>query len=283
MRLRISEPGTLRVTFYDDGENAVDPGAVTIGITGYAGTVVAAGTATSGTGATERTFVITPTLLDDWTVTWTAGSRTRTQQVTIVGDYLFELADLRAMDPLNDQARYTAAALKHARDTASDLFESYCGVAFVPRHTRVVNSGMMFYPNVQRIRSLKRAQVNGVDMTTPPTLWRSELNWAFAQPIPYPGWLGAYNPLTGGPDQLVLDFEVGYDSPPQEVREAAMRYARYILLQGTSRIPDRATNLTTPDGTFQLTTANMQAERPTGIPEIDAVLNNYRRRTTVFA
>jgi hypothetical protein len=90
-------PGTLSQQWYEDGA-AVDPGAATVGITRADGTIlVAAGTATAGTGTAPRTFNLTTThtaLLDRLTVTWTSVTKgTIVSYVEVVGGFWFSLAD----------------------------------------------------------------------------------------------------------------------------------------------------------------------------------------------
>src|SRR5215207_10936678 len=111
-RILLGTPGTISEQWYEAGA-PVDPGTVTIGITRAAGTtLVAAGTATTGSGTGARSFSLTTThtaLLDRLKVTWTTSAKgTRTSYVEVVGDFLFVIDELEA-EVANSTTTYTAA------------------------------------------------------------------------------------------------------------------------------------------------------------------------------
>jgi hypothetical protein len=115
-RIQQRTPGTLSQQWYEDG-TVVDPGTVTIGITRADGTsLVAAGTATAGSGTAARTFNLTTThtaLLDSLTVTWTSTLKgTLVSYLEVVGGFLFNLADARALSPLDSTTKVRAGALQ---------------------------------------------------------------------------------------------------------------------------------------------------------------------------
>jgi len=88
---------------------------------------------------------------------------------------------------------------------------------------------------------------------------------------------GVYWPVpTTDAANVVVEYTYGYDAPPADLRQAFLTYCRYLLLDTRSRIPDRASVMSTDMGTFQLVTAGFR--RPTGLPEVDAVLNDYDQR-----
>jgi hypothetical protein len=260
---------TISNAWYVGGVIA-DPGAVTIGITRDDGTVlVPAGTATVGAGAAQRTFALTTahtSVLDLLTATWTTSLLgVDTSMVEIVGDFLFSIAQARALDPLGDTARYTTQMITDARTLAETALEDACGVAFVPRYRRESFSGigmtqtMLGMPRVTAIRSL---QLDGSDVTDLSTV------------VPI-GSGTIYYPagFTRGFGNYAIAYEHGWASPPPRVSNAALLLARRYLVD--SPVSDRATSMTTDDGTTQfLVTAGVR-QAVFDIPEANAVVAQY--------
>jgi hypothetical protein len=258
-------PASISNSWYSDGALA-DPGVTTIGIVAADGTVVvASGTATTGAGAAARSFALTTTHtaeLEHLTVTWTtANFGTATTYVEVVGGYLFSLSDLDAK--LQTPADYTAAEKTAARTRAESALERACGVAFVPRYERETRDGSGLYrlavswPNV---RSVRTVLVSGTSVTVADITGR-------------PGGT-LYNPTgwTSGYDNIVVEYEHGYDYPPPEVAEACAILAKHYLVQGP--IDDRAISQTSEFGVVTLSTPGVRGVR-FGLPEVDAVVSQY--------
>lgn len=270
-----------------DGEAAAPSGAVTLGISRDDGTtLVATGTATSGTGTDPRTYTLTAannTLLDLLTVTWTdAGdSSTHTTYVEVVGGYYFTIAEARASDKvLLDSDKYPTTLIVEKRREVEEEFESICGVAFVPRYRRQVISG----PGRSTLR-LDRPEVRAV---------RSVRDYADA--TSYTSWTadeladlvfdadGLVTSRTGstfwsGPRNLQVAYEHGYSRPPAGIKRAAMERLRYLMNKPTSGIPDRATSFSVSEGgTYRL---DMPGPLKTGMPDVDAELARESRTVLV--
>ncbi len=81
---------------------------------------------------------------------------------------------------------------------------------------------------------------------------------------------------------VVVEYLAGENAMPADLRLALKRYVRYLVLNTNARIPDRATALTTEFGTYRLGQATAW-ERPTGISEIDSVIQRYGFRVPSFA
>jgi hypothetical protein len=64
----------------------------------------------------------------------------------------------------------------------------------------------------------------------------------------------------------------GLDAPPQDLRRAAVVLARY--LSRTTRVPERAASMTTADTLIVF--SKPDADKPTGLPEVDAVIGRLR-------
>jgi len=275
-RVLIGAPATLTVTFYDGGETSVDPGTVTVTIVRADGTAVATAAATSGTGTSARTYTLAAqTRLDHLTATWTGttGARVMTTRHEIVGGFYAELAEIRALDALNNTTKYPAAILERARWQAEAKFEDATGVAWVPRHDRQTAFGdnttqlLLRWP---RPRSLIAVSVDGTavsDLTTFSTYDTGLLERKSGVTFPRG---------TTSSGNVTVEYTHGYDRPTEDIRMAFLNYVRYLILDTTSRIPDRASAYSTEFGTFQLVTAGFN--RPTGLPEIDAILNQHSHR-----
>jgi len=275
-RILAGSPATLTVTFYDGGETAVDPGTVTVTILRADGTAVTTAAATSGSGAAARTYALAAqTRLDHLTAVWTGsiGGRSVTTRHEVVGGFFADLAEIRTLDALSNTSKYPAATLERARWQAEEKFEDATGVAWVPRHDRYTANGdntttlMLRWP---RPRSLIAVTVDGT-AATDLTLFQLYDSGIIERDsgVRFPrGWTNAGN--------VVVEYTHGYDRPPEDLRWAFLQYVRYLILDTTSRIPDRASSYSTEFGTFQLVTAGFN--RPTGLPEIDAVLNEHSHR-----
>lgn len=274
-RILAGAPATLTAAFYDGGEALVDPGTVTVTVTRSDGTAVVTGAATTGTGAAVRTYLLpAQTRLDHLTATWTASSgRTGTTRHEIVGGFYAELAEIRALDAVTSEAKYPTALLEVARRQAEDRFEQATGAAWVRRHARDTLSGnsaaRMVLPR-RPPRSLIGVTIAGV-VSADLTLFRLYDEGVIERTA------GATWPKDtfGGGGNVVVEYVHGYDAPPADLKQAFLTYVRYLLLDTRSRIPDRATAMSTEFGTFQLASSTSRA---TLIPEVDAILADYDRR-----
>lgn len=270
-KILVATPATLRATFYV-GETPTDVGAVTVAVTRADGTAVAGvGAASSPTPGVYEAALPAQAAPNMLTATWTATTRTLTTFHEIVGGFYAELADIRALDALANTSKYPTPKLETARAQAEDRFEDATGVSWVPRYRRDVLSGdntaQLLLGRV-RPRTVKAVTIAGV-AAADLSLFRLYDHGAIERTT------GATWPRDahGGGGNIVVEYVHGYDQPPEDVRQAFLTYVRYLLLDSNSRIPDRASVMSTDLGTFQLTTAGFN--RPTGLPDVDAVLMNH--------
>lgn len=258
---------TLQVTFYSGGTATDADGDVLVTVLGDdAGTVVAGTAVAGGTGV--YTYTLAPqSNLDLLTVSWAGTFGGTVQSVTtnaeITGAHYVSLADIRALRSLSSTATYPDSRLLEVRSWFADRAESFCGVSFVPRHARDVLDGdgtRTIMLSHLRPRVLEDAFVDDAEVTDL-TDWE-----LYGSGKVYRGDAA----FTAGYRNVVIQYEHGYDLPPEDLREAALVAIRYKLLGDQSGIPERATTMATEVGTFNLALAG--ANRPTGIPEVDAVL-----------
>lgn len=274
-RVVLGRPATLELTFYSD-ETATEPTSATIHIVASDGTdVVAAGTAVDLGAPADgiATYdLAAQASLDTLTATWTAvlsgNSVDFTQTIEIVGGHYFSISELRSQSGLDDAAVFSASLLVAARLATEDLFEKYTGVAWVNRFKRVTLDGS----GKSTIR-LPMLQPTAVTSLSIGGVAVADLSGVVVWPdgdVYYPGG------FTAGRQNVVIGVEHGFDSPPEDLRRAAVRYARVVALDFKSRIPERAIQMNTEAGSFQLALASR--ERPTGYPEIDAILQQHDHR-----
>lgn len=276
-----------------DGEPG-DPGTVTVGVTSSDGsTVVAAGTATSGSGSSPRTAALTvaqTAALEVFTATWKVAADTvAVTEHWVVGGFLFSIADLRTAEPsLGDGSRDTADSLRQRRDEVEDLFESATAVPWTPR-LHVVQStdehdGYLLDVGRRHARRVRWCRLWS-DADTYTELTASEL----AEIAPAADGIVRLPVSTSGCWRVTAGVEVGYwevtptgSQPPADVRRAAFAYARSLAHQPRSSVPDRATSMQMPDGgSVTLATPGVGRWR-TGIPTVDEVLNRRDRRRVAF-
>jgi hypothetical protein len=263
---------TISVTFHVDG-TATDPtpDTATVHITRADGTdVVVAGTAATSGGAGVFSFTLTPLMtavLDTLTVRWTTQNLgTLTTTVEVVGGFLFSVAQARALKPLNDTTRYPTQAIIDARTLAESALEDACDVAFVPRARTVttIASGSTLSLGVNRVRSVGSITDYEGTVTDLTTTWI-----AGGMVVGTTVW--SARPLT-------VRVEHGYDTPPPRVSAACLLLAKNWLIKGP--IDDRATAVTTDDGTFSMATPGLRGSS-FGLPEVDAVVAEYRESAYV--
>ncbi len=249
-----------------DGTN--DP---TVTVTDSSGTAVPGLTAQrTAVGVYRLTVPATLQTLDVYDVLWSwANGQSRRSRFEVVGAVLFELAALRASDPvLADQTAYPAETLAEVRRAVSERFEEWAEVAFRPRGARdrlEADGSSLLVLARSKVRRLISVSVDGSALPS------AEVDSLLVFPAG----------LIRRPDQpwprgsiVEVHYEHGYAEPPAPVRRAAMRYARHLLVSGG--YDDRATAMVTDVGSFRLTIAGRDG--PTGLPEVDAVLADHSHR-----
>jgi hypothetical protein len=268
-RVQQNTPLTLSQQWSEDGA-AVDPGTVTLGIDRADGTVlVAAGTATSGSGTSPRTFNLTTThtaLLDTLEVTWTSTLKgSLLSYVEVAGGFLFSIAQARAVSPLNNTTAYPTATIVQMRTTVEQALEDACGVAFVPRYRLETLSGpggtsLLLAPRTTAIRSATVSDTvlaagDLTDLTYSPTGFVDGYAWTY------------------GSSNITVGYEHGWPSPPERIRRAALTLAKAWLVEGP--VDDRASTFSSVDGGTYGLVVEGRAGSQFGLPTVDAAVNQY--------
>lgn len=280
-RVAIGEPAVIALSIYDDDGNLVDAtGNVSVTIEdGNAEPIVIDETATK---VSLGTYTLTlpdeaSEALDVYTVEWsgTVAGRARTfvTRYEVVGNHYFEISDIRAFSEsiAENPSRYTAAKIREARDTASERLETECVLSFTPRLAREIVKGagrrLLVLPH-NGIREIYAVEVDGVALT------EEELDELTLEDY---GVLAAEGSAWYEGSVISIAYGHGLDAPEDSVKRAAMILAVDHLVP--SAIPARAMSESTDLGTIRYSIAGRDGA--TGIPDVDAVIKRYGRRTPV--
>jgi hypothetical protein len=273
---------TLSWQGVDQHGDEADPGVVTVEVVRADGTVVvAAGTATSGTGDVPRTVTLTAAQtadLDLLTCTWknAGGVTVGTTLVHVVGGVYASLKEIRSRDRvLSDPGTDASDTLRRARSEAEHQFEKTMGQAFVPRFdvARLNGSGRstltLPWAALRRVRwarvwsgltytSLTAEELTGIRSSEAGIAVRSDWSW-------WP-W---------GRANIEIGYEHGHDTPPPDLQRALIQYVRRGARRHDNPILDQATSFTMVEGgTLSLATPGV-GKWTTGIPDVDVVLMAY--------
>lgn len=247
----------------------VDPGTVTLTLTRENGTVIAMGQATTGTGATARSFTLTTThtaSLDLLRLDWVSATKgTLTTFVEIVGGFLFSLTEARNVKPLDNTSTYTTAKLIAGRTLAEAALEDACGLSFVPRYFREKVDGLGVGDVLltrPRPLTITAATVDGTavsDLTTL-ELYRDGR---------------VYNPngWAEGRRNVVLTGTAGYQFPPPRVGRACLLLAKRFLVD--SPLNDRTTVFNHGDGSSEFFVTAGVRDAVFDVPEANAIVQDY--------
>lgn len=285
--------GTVAFTVRNEDGTPTNPtGNVTVTVLDSSDTVVASGTATQAQGQAHDCTYALPSgvrsTLGVYTVrfgyTLAGVQETVDVPVEVVSALLFDVADIRDRYPdVSNANRYTSSDIRAARDEATERLEEAAQVAFATRRTVQTLSG----DGTSRLL-LPHVMVSGIHSVTvyaDTTVGADAVDDAFdateLADVEIDGDAGVLKRVDGdmwprGHQNVVVDYEHGYDTPPEPVRRAAMKLALEALVP--SALPSRAMSQTTDLGEVRYMMANPEANRPTGDPEVDAAILQFGRR-----
>lgn len=186
------------------------------------------------------------------------------------GSMYFTVAELRAKYPEITTVKYSDAIVAEAIMRAEETIERACDVAFVPR-VRTIDlfvgeRAPLSLPNnhVRAVTSITGATSGVMDITDLRVVAGSYLS-------PPWGW-SAFETVT-------VVYSHGLDEPPRRIVDAAMLYARQLVLKGP--IDDRATQIPVDGGgVINLLLPGVRGS-VTGIPEVDAAIQMYSERVGI--
>ncbi len=278
-RILRSTPSTLSVTFYGDSAPTDADGAVTVTITKPDGTALVTGAATTHGTIGKYTYTLAPQsnlrrLRFDWSGTFGGIATTVTTYAEIVGGFYFTLYEARNFDSViaGDTVKYPDEKLEEARLFVETEFERICQRAFVPRGayeqiTLDDNTYTLYLENPE-ITSITSITVEGVSWMAYPFKLDGSRTVRITDGQYFP-----YSPY--GAANIKIEYEYGQPAVPPDIKRAALKRMRSIVIGQTGRIDERATFMTLPDmGSFTLATPGLRGSL-TGLPEVDKTLTDW--------
>lgn len=193
-------------------------------------------------------------------------------------DY-FTLAELNAL-PNMGEGRYSDARKEAAAAYVVGIIERVVKTSFVARtitgeaHDGGRDGIVLRNPQVISVTS---ATESGVAVTDSLRMVNGVLR-RFSSAT-------SFTPITwaSGTGNVLVTYQSGYSATaPADIKEAALLATRFRLMASNSNsdLNARQTSMTNEFGTTQFAVAG--SERPTGYPEVDAVIIGWRDRLNVF-
>lgn len=185
----------------------------------------------------------------------------------------FTLTELRARPDVGDAVKYPDEMVYAAAAYIVSVIEREVGTSFIPRTVTESTTGGSTGLFITRpyVRSLTAVTVAGDPV---------------ADAVLRPGGLvrrSSRAPFGTDEDVVAVTYVVGYsEEPPADVKEQALQGTRAHLLATSpqSSVSARQTSLSNEMGVIQFAVAG--ENRPTGYPEVDAMILGWKRRLDVF-
>lgn len=182
----------------------------------------------------------------------------------------FTLEEFRTLADMNNEDKYPDEVVERAAAYVVGVIERVVGTSFVPRTFTRTLSG------------------TGSDVPLPSTFVLDVTTVSVSDEVqtgPFTVDNGALiGPWGRGTRNLSVTYEAGYsEEPPADIKEAAMQATRARLLETSSnaKVSDRTSQMTNADG-GTTTYVLPGPDRPTGYPDVDAVIMGWRRRLFGF-
>ena len=188
----------------------------------------------------------------------------------------FTEAELRALPQMDNETKFTLARVEAAAAHIVAIIEREVGTSFISR--TVTNQaydgtgGPDLFLSALCVLSVTSATENGTAVT-------DTLSYKDGSLRRYAAGTYYAKPWRAGINNITVTYASGYSSTvPADVKEAALKGTRAHLLStmANSAMDDRRTSMTTDMGTVQFVTAGR--DRPTGYPDVDAVIVAWRDR-----
>lgn len=191
----------------------------------------------------------------------------------------FTLAELRAMPDMSSATAYPPTRVETAAAYIVGVIEREVGTSFIPRTVvDEVHDGGTSAIALQsgHVLSVTSAKENGVAVTDTLLVRNGVLLRVSGTNNTPIRWAAGYA-------NVKVTYGSGYStSPPADVKEMALKGTRAHLLANASdsQMNDRRTSLNTDMGVIQFVVAG--EGRPTGYPEVDAMILGWKARLDVF-
>lgn len=271
MRALVSRPIIARHRFEDhDGSPKAPDSTPTVAVADGAGTAVTGlGSVTAEADATGVYTVTIParTQADILKVTWTAtiGGATWTEvdYIDVVVTRLLSIRDFREQD-----AELTTVERDRLARVVESVEDELAGILPYPPFIRSIRTTMTVGTTVPAATTVVAPfgpvyELYFISGDTVGSVTVGDLTAI--------GWLLTYPNSAAWPAGTYTIHAAYGQAPGADLKAAAVKLARYRSRETT--IPERASIVNTPSGTIQLLTPG--GRFPTGLPEVDAVLNRY--------
>lgn len=258
MRIARDREATLRLMIDDEDGELVDADVTpTISVVDGDGESIEVGAVEKEREGVYRAVLQPQESLDVLTATWTAEvggyERRERQTIYVVAERLVPFWRLR-QDP--EMSQLTGAQLAPLVEAVEDWFRSALRFPPVEEPLRTViehPGGRCRVPGAPYIKSIQ-------------SLTRGE--WEYEADVVF----GALEADAGTYDAWLTHGSPWWETPPEDIVRAAVTLARYI--NRGSNYPERARMVQTDGAIINLATPD--ARHPTGLPDVDAVIERYR-------
>lgn len=202
-------------------------------------------------------------------------------------DY-FTIDEIRDLPQMDNSTKYTDGRITKAGDWIEGIIERKCGTSFVPRQFTEIVDGDTQSPrgglllSKPYVLSVTAITSNGVAFDAPALALVTFRDGLLYKMSPGNHAIGDF--WDPGIRNISVTGNSGFAAePPADLKEAALSAARDWLLRryGQQGVSDRAMSLQTEMGNTVFATAN-DLFRPTGIPDVDAVIMGYANELNVF-
>ena len=194
-------------------------------------------------------------------------------------------AELRALDGLGDSSVHSDADLDIAIVFAKETIDDYCGTSFGSVASAAFDSFSVTVDGTGH-DNVKLRGLSGALVMFPRTITAASVDGvAVPDSVTYTlrgtgvvvRSTGTWKYESEGLN-VVISGTAGFtDEPSASIAWAARSIARFWLVSLNSRTPERALQLTTSDGSFEMRAqAGGNAARPTAMPDVNAVLSRNR-------
>ena len=184
------------------------------------------------------------------------------------------LAQVRTLPNLADSSRFTDAEIAEAMDWFETTFEDYVGMAFVPRTATERLSGRC---STLMLRHWPVRSVTAVRSYTTASAYTSFTADELADLLIDPtGSVRRYG-LGAWPVDVEVEYVHGQESPPADVRKAALVAIQEKLMEDNSGRPTDRTYGTATDGVF-IRSILPGPDKPFGLASVDEVAGRYRAK-----
>jgi len=266
----------LRLLVARDGALA-EASSVSVTVVGAeSGTVTTGAVASIGTGqyvapVAGSELAEPDRLTATWTVTFGSESHEHVAVYDVVEDVLFNVEQVRTLDTGRiDSTKLTDKTVLVLRRVVRDIFEQHLNYGLGGRYERRVLSGdggdTLYFPRYH-VRGLRSLTVDGspVDVSDP-----NEVDYEEHGAV----WRASGFPA--GRRNVVVGYVHGLAPIPGDLKRAALETLKEAFVPSEGH--RRAMIVTDETGTYRLNQPDAR-DRPTGIPQVDGILNRMRMPT----